>query len=50
MPTSDMIFFALGLVDFLFVLAFVAVTGFLARKVTVGTEKQKAPEPRKQTA
>ena len=47
MPTSDMIFFAVGLIDFVFVLGFVVVTGFLARKITTGTEKQKPSDTRK---
>ena len=50
MPTSDMILFAVGLVDFIFVLGFVLVTGFLTRKLTVGTEKEKPSAARKQQA
>jgi hypothetical protein len=43
-----MIFFAVGLADFGFVLSFVLVTGFLARAATRSEEK--APKAAKQTA
>jgi uncharacterized membrane protein len=44
MPTSDAIFFALGLADYAFVLVFVVVTGFVSRRERQEAEKQKLSE------
>jgi len=42
MPISDMIITAIGIVDFLSVLIFVAFTGFITHKEVQATEKKKA--------
>jgi hypothetical protein len=40
MPTSDMIFFVLGIADYVFVLAFVAVTGWISHRARRSAEKE----------
>jgi uncharacterized membrane protein len=42
MPISDKILSAIGMADFLFILIFVAFTGFITRKEARATEKKKA--------
>jgi len=36
MPTSDMIFFVIGVADYLFLLLFIAATGFVTRREARG--------------
>lgn len=44
MPTSDMIFFVIGVADYLFLLLFIAATGFVTRREARAAEKHKAKE------
>jgi hypothetical protein len=47
MPISDMIFSAIGLLDFVAILIFVAFTGFITRKEVQATEKKQTTVPGK---
>ncbi len=39
MPTSDMIFFIIGVADYTFLLLFIAATGFITRREARAAEK-----------
>jgi hypothetical protein len=44
MPTSDMIFFVLGVADYIFLLLFIVGTGIVTRRNARAAEKHKATE------